>query len=261
MMGKGIIRVLYFSPTHTTRTVVRLTSRILSSELGWPVEETDWTPPDSRETELYGETEDLLVLGYPVYAGRVPPLLAKPLSRLKGRGTPAVLEAVYGNRAFEDALLEGRDILAGAGFVPIAAGAFIGEHSYSRQVAAGRPDEADLSAVREFSRQIAEKLRRGSRAEVKVPGTRPYRELSPANPARPQTTDACIRCLACVRACPKGLIHCEDPARVDPGCLHCCACIKACPIGAKAFDDERIRQTTRMLESRCCTRREPEWFL
>lgn len=63
MMGKGIIRVLYFSPTHTTRTVVRLTSRILSSELGWPVEETDWTPPDSRETELYGETEDLLVLG------------------------------------------------------------------------------------------------------------------------------------------------------------------------------------------------------
>lgn len=240
---------------------MRLTSRILSSELGWPVEETDWTPRTARETELYGETEDLLVLGVSRirWKGAAPAGGAAVPS--EGRGTPAVLEAVYGNRAFEDALLEGRDILAGAGFVPIAAGAFIGEHSYSRQVAAGRPDEADLSAVREFSRQIAEKLRRGSRAEVKVPGTRPYRELSPANPARPQTTDACIRCLACVRACPKGLIHCEDPARVDPGCLHCCACIKACPIGAKAFDDERIRQTTRMLESRCCTRREPEWFL
>lgn len=261
MTKKGTIRVLYFSPTHTTRAVARLIGQTLAGELDRPMEETDWTPPGSREKGLECNAEDVLVLGYPVYAGRVPPLLTEPLSRLKGRKTPAVLAAVYGNRAYEDALLEGRDLVTGQGFVPIAAGAFIGEHSYSRLVAAGRPDADDLDAVRAFSRQTAEKLRSGSQVEAAVPGARPYRALKPANPARPQTTDACIRCMACVRACPLGLLHREDPAAADSGCLHCCACVKACPVGAKFFDDERIQQTTRMLESNYCTRREPEWFL
>ena len=62
----------------------------------------------------------------------------------KGNATPVIPVVVYGNRDYEDALKELSDALSAQGFVPVSAGAFIGEHSYSRKdmpIAAGRPDK------------------------------------------------------------------------------------------------------------------------
>ena len=59
----------------------------------------------------------------------------------------AVAVVVYGNRDYDDALLELRDWCVAHGFVPVAGAAFIGEHSYSRPdrpIAGGRPDNPDL---------------------------------------------------------------------------------------------------------------------
>lgn len=42
-----------------------------------------------------------------------------------------MLVSVYGNRAYEDALLEMFDIAKDSRFILITASAFIGEHSYS----------------------------------------------------------------------------------------------------------------------------------
>lgn len=77
--------------------------------------------------------------------------------------------AVYGNRAFEKAAAELAAAAARQGFVPVAAAAFVGEHSYSTPetpVAAGRPDAQDLARAAEFGAAVREKLAAGTPAPV-----------------------------------------------------------------------------------------------
>lgn len=55
------------------------------------------------------------------------------------------------------------------GFNPVAAGAFVSEHSYSTgetPIAAGRPDADDMKAAEEFGRQVGEKLASGNFSSV-----------------------------------------------------------------------------------------------
>ena len=66
----------------------------------------------------------------------------------------------YGNRAFEDALLEEQDICQAHGFHGIAAGAWIAPHTFSGRIGAGRPDGADLEKVREFAAGVRALLER-----------------------------------------------------------------------------------------------------
>ena len=45
-----------------------------------------------------------------VYAGRVPALAVERLKGIKTSGVKCVIVAVYGNRAYEDALVEMQDV-------------------------------------------------------------------------------------------------------------------------------------------------------
>lgn len=121
--------------------------------------------------------EDLVILGAPVYAGRLPQLEGGIFERLRGDGTPAVFNVSYGNRAFEDALLEEQDICQAHGFHGIAAGAWIAPHTFSGRIGAGRPDGADLEKVREFAAGVRALLERPDwrTCRLTVPGDRPYR--------------------------------------------------------------------------------------
>ena len=88
---------------------------------------------DEPITLTSGET---VVLGAPVYAGRVAPEAVRRLKRIQvaaGASIPAVITVTYGNRDYEDALVELYDLALSLGLTPFAAGAFIGEHSYSTQ--------------------------------------------------------------------------------------------------------------------------------
>ena len=87
----------------------------------------------------------------PVYGGFIPHICAERVSTLEGNHTPAVIAAVYGNRHYDDALVQMRDLLEKQGFIVIAAGAFLAEHSIFTTVAAGRPDEDDRAAMKEFA--------------------------------------------------------------------------------------------------------------
>ena len=81
-------------------------------------------------------------LPYPFTGGSVAPLALERLQGLHGDGTPVVLLAVYGNRDYEHALDDLDRFMTERGFVTVAAGTFVGEHSYSTPqtpVAAGRP--------------------------------------------------------------------------------------------------------------------------
>jgi ferredoxin len=261
----GSAKLIYFSPTQTTRKVIEGISQGLQIE---KINRIDLTLPDACAT-MPPITADLAVIGAPVYGGRLPAMAVSRLRKVKGNGAPAVIVVVYGNRAYEDALLELRDLALEAGFNPIAAGAFIGEHSFSTEsapIAAERPDPEDLGKASAFGRMVLEKMKAGtfdSTNPLQVPGNVPYKEakmLSDVSPVIRETF--CIRCLKCHSVCPAAAINLSDPALIDKtSCIRCCACVKSCPVGAKAIEDPRIRQVSEKLSIDCAIRKEPEMFL
>ncbi|MFA6811422.1 MAG: NAD(P)H-dependent oxidoreductase [Desulfoplanes sp.] len=151
-------QLIFFSPTKTTMKIVDAIGE--GMKLSTPLSRIDLTFP--LDTVPQGQASDVAVIGTPGYAGRVPALVVDRLRQnVQGKGRPAVLVVVYGNRAYEDALLELRNVAEELGFVPVGAAAFIGEHSFSTAelpVAAGRPDADDLKKARDFGSRIREKM-------------------------------------------------------------------------------------------------------
>lgn len=259
--------LIYFSPTRTTRAILEGIARGMA---GVGIDHLDLTPPAACADGWVAPPHALALIGAPVYSGRIPPTAAERLRRLRGQATPAALVVVYGNRAYEDALLELRDLAVERGFRPIAAGAFIGEHSFScaaTPIAAGRPDPKDLELAGDFGEWIQYKLRSmpaGNGAGLlPVPGQIPYKERRIlANVSLEREAARCMMCGACVAVCPVGAIAIGETVVADSSrCIACCACVKACPERARVVTDVRIRQIADRLTQNCRTRREPEIYL
>ena len=122
------LKLVYFSPTGTTKAVIQEIARGINHG---NTEIIDITSPEARTHPLQTTENDLLVIGLPVYMGRLPALLMEWLHLVKAYNTPTVCIVVYGNRVYGDALLELKNILVERGCKPIACAAFIGEHSFS----------------------------------------------------------------------------------------------------------------------------------
>ena len=115
---------VYFSGTGTTERTVTHIAGELARLLAAPCRSLDFTRPQVRQQELNFCQSDLVVLGTPVYAGRVPNVLLPFLrEKVRGRGALAVPVVLFGNRNYDDALIELRDILQEDGFRCVAAGA------------------------------------------------------------------------------------------------------------------------------------------
>ena len=153
--------IAHFSPTGGTKRV----ADAIAAGFSVPVAELDLTKADSAFS--LGEHDGLMAV-LPVFAGRVPQIALERLAALKGSGQKAVAVVVYGNREFDDALLETRDALEANGFRVIAAAAFIAEHSMYRSIAAGRPDAQDEALCRRFAADVIAKA--DDAAPVQVPG-------------------------------------------------------------------------------------------
>jgi NAD-dependent dihydropyrimidine dehydrogenase PreA subunit/flavodoxin len=268
------VRAAYFSANGTTRTITRTIAREAARQLETGCLDTDFTLPASRTEPLRFDPGELIILGVWVSAGRIPNLLLPYLEKTKGSGAPAVPVAVFGNRDYDDALIEMRDLLLRCGAVPVAAGAFVGEHSFSPLIAGGRPDRKDLDIAAGFGALVAEKVRdqKGTAEPVWVPGTKGscrgyYQPLDPKGSplsflkAVPVTTDACIDCKLCADICPMGAIDRNDVSSVPGKCIKCCACIRRCPAGAKRFEDQGFLIHRAMLEKELKDPRVPEIYL
>lgn len=270
---KKKIKTMFFSATGTTEKVVSgIAKEILKSAgVKETIKEINFTLPEVRKKAVSFSDEDVVIVGFPVIAGRVPNVLLKYLNRIAGNGASAIAVVVYGNRNYDDALIELADILESDGFKVIAAGAFVGEHSFSRTLARNRPDEKDMAIVSHFARQIYKKIATENEIQtVVVKGNRPYRDYykpkdrngTPVDLRKvtPKTNGDCIHCKLCIDVCPMGSIDAEDVSVLNGICIKCCACIKKCPCQAKYFDDENYLQHKHELEVGFAKRREPELF-
>lgn len=272
---KRNINTLYFSATDTTRKVVTGIAEGIAGRMDGQtkVNHIDFTLPAGREKPAVFGKDDLVVVGVPVYAGRVPNVLLSYLHTISGNGALAVAIVLFGNRDYDDALLELADILAEQNFTVISGGAFVGEHSFSKTLGANRPDEKDMALVNDFAGQIYAKLTAQTEFNhINVKGNRPYRKYyvpkdengAPVKDFRlitPITNEDCTDCKLCAEVCPMGSIDYDKPSEINGICIKCCACIKICPVQAKYFDDPNYLRHKRELEIAFDRRSEPETFI
>ncbi len=260
-------RLICFSPTGTTRKVL---DGIAAGLGAGEVQCLDLTLPETQKQKVVDLNGELALIGSPVYAGRLPAEMIFRMETIRGNGAPAVIVVVYGNRAYEDALIELRNIAVEAGFRPVAAAAFVGEHSYSTDaapIAAGRPDADDLGKASAFGRVVREKLNALRSPDeigmLKVPGNFPYKKRSLLSNIAPVTfEETCVKCGECATACPTAAITVGESITTDASaCIRCCACVRSCANGARVMADQRIRQAAERLSAAFHERKEPETHL
>ena len=244
--------IAHFSPTGGTKKV----ADAIAAGFNIPVVEMDLTKEVS--SAALGE-KDALMAVLPVYAGRVPQISLERLSALKGNGQKAVAVAVYGNREYEDALLETKDALEANGFQVIAAAAFIAEHSIVHSIATGRPNAQDETLCRQFATDVMAKA--DDAAPIQVPGNTPYKELKPSA-FHPAVDENCVKCGACAQQCPVDAIPRDDPSQTfHDVCINCMRCVQVCPASSRALPDSFLTMITQMLNQNAAEYKKPTIFL
>jgi ferredoxin len=258
---------VYLSPTGTTERAVFA----VAEGTGLPSEKIDLTTLKSRQGLNRSFTKDeLVIVGMPVYGGRLPMNVENFFSGLKGNTTPTVALVMYGNREYEDALIELKIRLEERGFKVIAGAAFIGEHTFSKKIATERPNANDLKIAVEFGKRVNKEIDKTIAGTLIVKGNYPYvaQRFNPAHPrfltlhATIITTEDCTHCGICAENCPWGAINIDDEAIYDTTkCMRCLRCIKLCPEGAKKIVDPEFYTLVKGFEERLnAVRKEPEMF-
>ena len=274
-MKISCVKAVYYSATGSTKKVVTGIAEQIGEALGVPVVSFDFSLPQNRtEVQTYG-ADELVVFGTPVYAGRVPnKMLPVVQNNFKAEGALAVPVVTFGNRNFDNGLIELRNELENNGFHTIAGAGVACEHVFSDKLATGRPDEKDWEQLSAFAREVANKIT----GLTEIPAPAEVRGENPVGPyytplgtdgkpavflkAKPKTKEElCDRCGICAEVCPMGSIPAENPLEVTGICIKCQACIKKCPTHAKYFDDPAFLSHVAMLEQNYTRRAETEVFV
>ena len=249
--------MIHFSPSGTTAR----TANLIAANISDSVQSIDLLK-DKPKMEKHFSSNDIVVVAMPVFAGRLPGICADMLGMLKGDRTPAIAAVVYGNRAYEDALLELTDILKENGFIVVGAGAMVAQHSIFPNVAKGRPDESDIEMIRGFAARCAAVIESSKTGSLPVPGNRPYRETGGGLPIAVSAGSSCNACGACGKICPVGAIPVDELRKTDKEkCINCTACISICPQKARKYRGMKYWLGGKAFGKKCSTRLEPEFYV
>ena len=247
---------IFFSPSGTTSTSANLIATNISNN----IQNINLLKNKITEEQQF-TSNDIVIVSMPVFAGRIPAICADMLKNLKGNNTPAIAVVVYGNRAYEDALLELTNILTENGFIIAGAAALVAQHSIFTKVAHGRPDASDIEKIKNFATQCAAAIKTKTFPALSVPGNSPYRAPS-SIPLSISVGSNCNECGACVRICPVGAIPAENPQSTDSDkCINCTACISACPKHVRKYGGIKYFLGSKAFSKKCAARCEPEFFI
>lgn len=246
-----------FSPTGGTER----TARIITSEWSNAVETVDLSDPAGDFSACSFAPEDVVLIALPSYGGRVPAAAAERLSRLKGNAASCVLLCVYGNRAYEDTLIEMMDVAEHCGFTVRAAVSAVAEHSIMHQFATGRPDEKDIQVLKSYAKKILEQIETGRpEGKLKVPGNRPYKKAGGAGLV-PKATKDCTNCGLCAKQCPVQAIDRTNVKKADAGtCISCMRCVVNCPGSARKVNGGMTAAASLVMKKVCSVRKDCELF-
>lgn len=231
--------IIYFSATGTTKALVEAISQGLNGDVYF----TNVTSLENRKDNIIIDS-DLTIIATPVYGERIPHFLYDFFKHIKGKGTPLAAVSVYGNMGFGISLEQFKDFAEKNNFRLIAAGAFIGQHTYATEaapIAYGRPNQYDLKQARIFGENIQKKIDTKSFSPVDLPKKVLPKFITefPDSGTRflirqPRVIkSACNACKACVRRCPVEAIDLKTSEISEQKCLRCYACVKICPQGAR----------------------------
>lgn len=249
---------LIFSPTGGTKKV----TEALASSWGEATRAVDLTARETDFQRISFGPDDTVVIAVPSYGGRVPTLAAERIAAVHGNGAKAILVCVYGNRAYEDTLVELEDLAKQAGFTVAAAVVGVAEHSILRQFAQGRPDQADKEILAEYAQKILDTLQSVREiGDISIPGNRPYKNAGGVGMV-PKTGDACTQCGLCAQKCPAGAIDRNDFKSVDKSkCISCMRCVTICPQHAKSVNALMLTAASAMLKKVCSVSKECELYI
>ena len=254
------LHLVWFSATATTKRITAIIAEQFAAE---SVIKHDITKSTLNDDVHIG-SNDLLIVGMPVYAGRIPAIAVNALNKFKGNKTPVVIACVYGNREYDDALLELKDILQMSDFAIVSAGAFIAQHSIFPTVGTSRPDEKDKEIITAFGKKSAALVSlldsTANLQDIKVKGNRPYKKPGKV-PLTPRADKQCDKCGTCVKLCPTNAIPSFNP-RITFGskCNSCARCIAVCPRQARHFGGLLYKFAGKKFTKDNSARKEPETF-
>ena len=237
-----ICNLILFSPTGGTEKAARLLCSAIASEINT----IDLTDTGLEETELKNTGSEAAVIAVPSYAGRVPTLSAERLKKIHTDKMPCILLCVYGNRAYEDTLVEAVSAVA--------------EHSIIHKYASGRPDKTDAENLKAIGEKILKKLSGDYTGAFNIPGNRPYKKANNAALV-PKVSDGCTSCGLCAEICPAGAISETDMKANAEKCIGCMRCVTKCPHNARRVNGALVSVAALAIKKECSVRKECELYL
>lgn len=248
---------IYFSPTFSTKKVVETVGNTISDNTF----NLDLSNKDEDYSKYEFSENEICIVGVPSFGGRVPLTARERISKLKGNNTPCIIIATYGNRAYEDTLIELKDILSSEGFKVFAAMSIVCEHSIMNEFAKGRPNEEDINEIKDYAIKIKEKIESNNMEEIEVPGNNLYKKYG-AIPMVPKVDKNCIKCGKCADECPVGAIDFNEPDKTDKDkCISCMRCINVCEYNARSLNKVILMAARKKLKKACEGRKENELFI
>ena len=244
---------IVFSPTGGTEKVASIVANNISTENI----NIDLCNPNIDFKKVDIDKNDMVIIAMPSYGGRAPAVAIQRLKEIKGNTAKCIIICVYGNRAYEDTLVEMEDSAKVCGFNVIAAISAIAEHSIMHQYATNRPDKEDEKQLAKFVEEI---LNKKEHSNATIPGNRPYKKSMPTMMI-PKPTKDCVKCGICAKECPVKAINSKD-YKADPKiCISCMRCIKKCPHNARKVNKALVSIGAMAIKKECEIRKENELFL
>lgn len=246
---------IIFSPTGGTEKAANAVTQTWSQ-----VETIDLSVPDTSYADISFENDSLVLIAMPSFGGVAPQLALDRLSMIHGNGAFCVIAAVYGNRAYEDTLVQMEDYAQNAGFRVIAAVSAIAEHSIIHEYAAGRPSSDDCKVLAAFGEQVLKKVSSNNFSKPSVPGNRPYKKSKVG--MIPRADSACTSCGQCAQSCPAGAIAADNLKISDKSkCISCMRCVSICPVHARKVSSLLTSAAAAAIKKACSVEKANELFI